>query len=293
MNDKLKGALCGTISAMCYGINPIGKLVYADGISTNSLLFFRFFLAAIVFAIAITVTKGSFRVTRKESLVVVALGLLFSASSMTLYYSFQHIATGVASTLLFLYPLLVAIIMTLFFREKISWRTLLAIVVAFLGIAVLNQGGDGTLNFIGGLLVFISALTYAVYIVILNRSLTNVSPLTLSFYVAICCASCNLIHAMIDPNIQFEILTAPKHLLVAVALAVFPTVVALSLLAVSVRKIGSTPTAILGALEPLTAVLIGVVLYSEPFTFSLSIGILMILSSVLMVVLPKKKGDSE
>lgn len=293
MNDKLKGALCGIISAMCYGINPIGKLVYADGISTNSLLFFRFFLAAIVFAIAITVTKGSFRVTRKESLVVVALGLLFSASSMTLYYSFQHIATGVASTLLFLYPLLVAIIMTLFFREKISWRTLLAIVVAFLGIAVLNHGGDGTLNFIGGLLVFISALTYAVYIVILNRSLTNVSPLTLSFYVAICCVSCNLIHAMIDPNIQFEILTAPKHLLVAVALAVFPTVVALSLLAVSVRKIGSTPTAILGALEPLTAVLIGVVLYSEPFTFSLSIGILMILSSVLMVVLPKKKGDSE
>lgn len=289
MNDKLKGAICGIVSAMCYGINPIGKLVYADGISTNSLLFFRFFLAAIVFAISIGVTKGTFRVKKNEALIVAALGILFSASSMTLYYSFQHIATGVASTLLFLYPLLVAIIMVVFFRERISWLTLLAIVVAFCGIAVLNYGsGESALNLLGGVLVFVSALTYAVYIVILNRSLKDVSPLTLSFYVAICCALCNLVHALIDPEIEFQILTAPKHLFVAVALAVFPTVVALSLLAVSVRKIGSTPTAILGALEPLTAVLIGVVLYREPFTFSLAMGVLLILSSVLMVVLPKK-----
>ncbi|MDO4191112.1 MAG: DMT family transporter [Bacteroidales bacterium] len=290
MNDKLKGAVCGIVSAMCYGINPIGKLLYADGISTDTLLLYRFSLAAVVFAIAIVVTKGSFRLTKREGLITLGLGLLFGASSMTLYYSFRQMATGVASTLLFLYPLLVAIIMAVCFRERVGWRTLLAIVVAFIGIAILNYGGDdNSLNLVGGVLVFVSALTYAIYIVILNRSLSKVSPLTLSFYVALCCVCCNLVHSLIDPTISLQLLTAPKHLLVVGALAIFPTVVALLLLAVSVRKIGSTPTAILGALEPLTAVLIGVLLYDESFTFPLAVGIVLILASVLMVVLPQQK----
>lgn len=294
MNNKLKGAVCGIVSAMCYGINPIGKLVSADGVSTNTLLLYRFSLAAIVFAISIVVTKKSFKVTPKEFGIIAMLGLLFGASSMTLYYSFMHIATGVASTLLFLYPVMVAIIMALCFHERQGFRTILSIVIAFAGIALLNRGdgGESTLNLIGATLVFISALTYSIYIVILNRSLKNVSTLTISFYVALCCVLCNVAHAMLDSDVHLQFITAPSHIFVVLALAIFPTVVALSLLAVAIRNIGSTPTAILGALEPLTAVLIGVLLYNEPFTFNLAVGIILILASVLLVVLPHKNGSN-
>ena len=129
-NKKIFGTICGILAAVFYGTNPLGALkLYEQGMNTNSVLFSRFSLAWIIISIILIIRKESLKVTKKEFGTLTALGLLFTASSMTLYFSFKYIAAGVASTLLFTYPIMTAVIMGLFFKEKAGIKTIVAIIL--------------------------------------------------------------------------------------------------------------------------------------------------------------------
>ena len=121
MNPKLRGTICGVAAAVFYGTNPLGAMnLYADGITANSTLFYRFGLAALMLAVMMLVQRKSFALTRRELITLVALGILMGSSSSSLYISFNHMDVGIASTLLFVYPVLVAIIMAALFKEKVT-----------------------------------------------------------------------------------------------------------------------------------------------------------------------------
>ena len=121
MNSKLKGTLCGVGAAVSYGMNPLGVLpLYADGINTNSVLFYRYGLAVVIMALFMIVQRKPFSVTIKELCILMPLGVLFVLSSLTLFESFHYMDAGVASTLLFVYPVLVAVMMAVFFKEKVT-----------------------------------------------------------------------------------------------------------------------------------------------------------------------------
>ena len=295
MNSKVKGVIAGVVAAVCYGTNPLGaKFLYADGINTNTVLAHRFGIAMIILGIIMIVKKMSFKVTKREFGILASLGALFAVSSMTLYYSFLHMDAGIASTLLFVYPMMVAIIMTLFFKEKLTWVTVSSILLAFAGIFMLNgANGEGTLNAIGVILVMMSSLTYAVYIVIINRTQIKLPSIKMTFYVLLTCVSCIIIHSFFKPETHLMLLTTPRQYGFALMLAVVPSIMALVLLTVSIRHIGSTPSAILGALEPLTAVMIGIFVFKEAFTLRLAGGIVLILSGVLLIILGKKSNSSQ
>lgn len=295
MNSKVKGVIAGVVAAVCYGTNPLGaKFLYADGINTNTVLAHRFGIAMIILGIIMIVKKMSFKVTKREFGILASLGALFAVSSMTLYYSFLHMDAGIASTLLFVYPMMVAIIMTLFFKEKLTWVTVTSILLAFAGIFMLNgANGEGTLNAIGVILVMMSSLTYAVYIVIINRTQIKLPSIKMTFYVLLTCVSCIIIHSFFKPETHLMLLTTPRQYGFALMLAVVPSIMALVLLTVSIRHIGSTPSAILGALEPLTAVMIGIFVFKETFTLRLAGGIVLILSGVLLIILGKKSNSSQ
>lgn len=295
MNSKVKGIIAGVVAAVCYGTNPLGaKFLYADGINTNTVLAHRFGIAMIILGIIMIVKKMSFKVTKREFGILASLGALFAVSSMTLYYSFLHMDAGIASTLLFVYPMMVAIIMTLFFKEKLTWVTVTSILLAFAGIFMLNgANGEGTLNAIGVILVMVSSLTYAVYIVIINRTQIKLPSIKMTFYVLLTCVSCIIIHSFFKPETHLMLLTTPRQYGFALMLAVVPSIMALVLLTVSIRHIGSTPSAILGALEPLTAVMIGIFVFKETFTLRLAGGIVLILSGVLLIILGKKSNSSQ
>lgn len=170
MNSKVRGTLCGILAAACYGANPLGALpLYADGINSCSVLFYRFSLAVLMLALYMAVQRKSFAVTRHELAMMAGLGVLFSSSSLSLFNSFHFMGAGIACTLLFVYPIMVAVIMAVFFKEKVTASTVLSIVLALTGIALLYKGGDGeTLSGIGVSLVTISSLTYALYIIVVN-----------------------------------------------------------------------------------------------------------------------------
>ena len=259
MSSRLKGVLCGVGAAVSYGMNPLGALpLYSYGINTNSVLFYRYGLAVILLGIFMAMGRKSFSITLKEFAVLVPLGILFALSSLTLFASFHFMDAGVASTLLFVYP-----------------------------IALLYRGGDGcALNTTGVLLVMLSSLTYALYIVVVNKSSLRMSSVKLTFYVLLVGVLLILSCSLLGSNeSKIQLLTTPSMWLHASILAVFPTIVSLLLMVVAVHEIGSTPTAVLGALEPLTAVILGVTLFGERLTVGLSVGIMLILSAVVLIVL--------
>lgn len=288
MNSRLKGVLCGVGAAVSYGMNPLGALpLYSDGINTNSVLFYRYGLAVLLLGLFMAVERKSFSITLKEFAVLVPLGILFVLSSLTLFASFHFMDAGVASTLLFVYPVMVAVIMALFFKERVTVVTVVSIFLSLSGIALLYHGGTGgALNTTGVLLVMLSSLTYALYIVIVNKSSLRMSSVKLTFYVLL--VGVLLITSLSffgGDEVKIQLLTTQHMWLHASILAVFPTIVSLLLMVVAVHEIGSTPTAVLGALEPLTAVILGVTLFGEEFTLRLSAGITLILLSVILIVL--------
>jgi len=182
MSNTFKGYLCGIIAAICYGTNPLGVLLlYRDGINSNSAVFYRYILAMLILFGMMVVQRKSFAVSKRELLIVSILGILFSASSLTLFISFQYMDAGIASTMLFVYPVMVAVLMIILFKERISIVTMLSIALAIGGIALLYHGGNGsTLSAVGVALVMVSSLTYAIYIITLNKSELRMSVIKLT-----------------------------------------------------------------------------------------------------------------
>lgn len=289
MSAKVRGTLCGILAAACYGANPLGALpLYADGINSCSVLFYRFSLAVLMLALYMAVQRKSFAVTRHELAIMAGLGVLFSSSSLSLFNSFHFMGAGIASTLLFVYPIMVAVIMAVFFKEKVTTSTVLSILLALMGIALLYKGGDGeTLSGIGVSLVALSSLTYALYIIVVNKSQIRVSSLKLTFYVLIFAALTVFLTSFTSESNHIQLLTTPEQWGLGLMLALVPTVLSLVLMVVSVHDIGSTPTAILGALEPVTALVISVLLFGELFTMRMAVGIVLILVAVTLVVMGK------
>ena len=289
-NRKLIGTLAGIAAAICYGTNPLGALkLYAEGMQTNSVLFYRFGLAWVIIAVVMLFRKERVKVTWREFRALTGLGLLFIVSSLTLYLSFHYMAAGVASTILFTYPVMTAVIMAVFFRERITWSTVVSLLLSGVGVALLYWSDSaGALSTIGVLLVLASALSYALYIIVVNKSDLQMSSFKINFYVLLYCALGMLVYSLVAGLPLTLPQTAVSWFYVG-WLALVPAIFALVLRVYAAKYVGSTTTAILGALEPLTAVLIGIFVFSEPFTLNLAIGIVLILAAVVIIATVKKR----
>jgi drug/metabolite transporter (DMT)-like permease len=262
--------------------------LYAEGVNTSSVLFYRFSMAVMILGVMLLAERKSFVVTKSELKVLASLGILFAASSITYYQSFRFMDAGIASTILFVYPVMVAVIMAVFFRERVTMTTVSSILLALVGIGMLYRGGEGaTLSVVGIALVMISSLTYAVYIVVVNQSQIRMSSLKLTFYVLLICMTCLLAYSFTSPDLHLQLPPSPRAWFYACWLGLVPTVLSLVLMTIAVHEVGATPTAIMGALEPLTAVAIGVLLFGESLTLRLVTGIVLILLAVMVIVLGK------
>ncbi|QNM87705.1 DMT family transporter [Aliarcobacter cryaerophilus] len=285
MSLQTKGVILAIISAICYGMNPLGALfLYEEGLNVNSVIFYRFIFASILLAIFMLIKKDSFYLKFKEIILLALLGLLFGISAISLFNSFLYMDAGLASTVLFIYPIFVAIIMALFFKEKNSIITILSIVFAFIGVILLYESDGANVSNFGIFLVIVSSLCYAIYIVIINQYL-KMSALKVTFYSMLFCTITILIHSFFDSSLNIMPLVNFNMWFYTIFLALVPTIISLLFLIKAIQLIGSTSASILGALEPLTAVLIGVYVFNEKITFWLVIGIVFILFGVILIVL--------
>ena len=284
-NNKTKGFILGAIAAASYGMNPLFTLpLYSAGMSVDTVLFYRYSLAVIVLGIMMKFQKQSFAIKRVDVLPLCIMGLLFAFSSLFLFMSYNYMDAGIASTILFVYPVLVAIIMAVVFKEKVSPITMFSIALAFVGISMLCKSPGGqTLSLVGITFVFLSSLSYAIYIVGVNRSSLKDMPIAkLTFYVLLFGLSVYVVRLQFCTELQ--VIPTPMLWINSVSLAVFPTVISLVTMTKAIHYIGSTPTAILGALEPVTALFFGVLVFGEQLTPRIILGILMVITAVTLII---------
>lgn len=334
--SKAKGFFFGILAAVSYGVNPLGaKYLYEEGMNVESVLFYRYGLAALIIGVimAVKILAGkrvsdpsgaagceTFKISKGELSTLITLGLMFVISSLTLYCSFLYMDSGVACSLLFVYPVMTAVLMAMLYGEKITKATAAAIVLSLIGVLLLYKGdGKTVLSTVGVLLVMVSALSYALYIIVANRASApeselgnshnrlskyiplphrvtihrlDMSAMKLSFYVLIVCTLTTVLFSLTSPERHIMPLVTGREWGFSLMLAIVPTVFSLISMGIAVRIIGSTPTAIMGALEPLTAVIIGLTVFHEALTVNLVVGILLILTAVVTIILNKGKAEA-
>ncbi len=286
MSNKLKGTLFGVVAAVAYGTNPLFSLpLYALGMTPDSVLFYRYGIGGALLGLILKLKGESLRLKKHEVLPLFLLGVLFSSSSFLLFKSFLYMDAGVASTILFVYPVLVALIMAVVFKEKASWITYGCIGLALCGIGLLYKGdGESGLDVVGMTLVLLSALTYAIYIIIVGRIASLKLPVgKMSFWVIVF----GMTVFVVSTKFLTQLQPVPPTLSGWVNVcgeAIVPTVISVLFINISIKAIGSTYAAIIGALEPVTALMIGVFVFGESFTLRIAVGALLIVFAVILVV---------
>ena len=285
MNRKVKGYVLGAVAAATYGMNPLFALpLYADGMGTDSVLFFRYSLSLPFLAMMLVMRGRDFKINLKEAGELSVMGILLAVSSLALFLSYSYMDAGIASTMLFVYPIMVAVLMTVVYKEKLTLQTAVCIILALSGIALLYQNSDGTtLSITGVLLVFLSSLSYAIYIVGVNRPrLARMATLKVTFYVLMFGLTVYIVRLAMAGTLDLP--TKWYLWFNVLALAIFPTCISFLCTTSAIQCIGATPTAILGALEPVTAIFFGVTVFGEVLTMREAFGVVLIILAVSFVV---------
>ena len=308
---KFKGYFYAFLAAASYGTNPIfAKPLYADGMNPDSVLLFRYLLAVMVL-IPMMAWNGylrhrkepsmlslsaamaqTFQVSRHSLPQLIVMGILMAMSSLTLFVSYNYMPVGIASTLLFVYPIMTALIMMLCFGEKLSWLVLGCLLLACGGIGLLCPIENGTFDlsgdfFIGFLIVMLSGLSYAIYLVGLNKTrLRTIASMPVTLYVLIFGTLVFVFRLMVSSPLTLP--QQPAMWLNLLGLGILPTIVSLVFTAKAIQNIGSTQTALLGAMEPVTAVILGFFILGETVSLRDIMGMILILIAVTLVVCRRK-----
>ena len=290
---RVKGILWAALSSSTFGLAPLFTLLLLGvGYSSFEVLTYRWGVASLCLGAYGLLAGCDFRLGRRELGTVFLLSLFRAATSLSLVIAYQNIASGVASTIHFMYPLVVAVVMMCFFRGRGSVWTFAAIGMSIVGAVLLSLGnvdfshGDTTLGIVSAT---VSVVAYGGYIVGVRRS----RAVEIDSTVLTCCvmafgALFFIAGGLLTGGVRLE--TDPHTWLYILGVAIPATAVSNMALVQAVKSIGPTLTSIFGAMEPLTAVVIGVWVFAEPFTAKGAAGILLIVAAVSVVVLRSRKG---
>lgn len=285
--NTILGFAAGAAAGISYGLNPLfGKPLIDGGVPVLSMLFFRYAISAVVLGLWIWARQGSFRVTWREFRLLIVLGLLFAASSVFLFESYRYIPSGLATTLVYLYPVFVAVIMV-FLKVRPVWQVWLSIAGTIVGVVVLSWPSGGfTLHWGGMTLAALSALSYAFFLIIVNRSqrVKHISEQLLTFYALVVGSALFMGYLIIDRTPVTQGINSVPEVCCLIGLAIFPTMISMLTIALSTRLIGPTKTSVLGAFEPITAILVGTLVFSEPLMPNIGIGIVVCIAAVVFMV---------
>ena len=291
--NRIKGILYAAVSSSTFGLAPFFSLtLLLAGFSAFEVLSYRWGVATIALTLFGWCSGCSFRLEKKDFLVVLLLSLLRAVTSFSLLIAYQNIATGVASTIHFMYPLAVSLVMMYFFQEKKSLWVMFAVFMSLLGAALLSSGELEAKNgdtIVGLVAACVSVFSYAGYIVGVRMTrAVRINSTVLTCYVMGLGTVLYFIGALTTSGLQ---LVADGYTwLIILGLALPATAISNITLVRAIKYAGPTLTSILGAMEPLTAVVIGVFVFKELFTLNSAIGIILILLAVSVVILDQSEN---
>ena len=289
---SIKGLIYAVVSSATFGLVPLFAIpALKAGVSVNSVVFYRFAISALLVGLVLLARRESFRIAKRQLPVIAGFALLYAATSFLLTQSYLYIPSGLATTLHFLYPVLVTILMVVLFKERLSVPVAVATLLALGGIYLLSGSNGSEVNPTGMALALTTVLTYASYIVGLNRSsIGRIDSLKLTFYIL----STGSLFFLVNLLVRGEGL-APipswKSGIDLFMLALVPTLISNLTLILAVKHIGSTTTAVLGCMEPLTAVVMGILFLGESCSPIQALGIGIILVAVTTVIMARNPGE--
>ena len=289
-HQTAEGYTAALLSAFTFGLIPLFSVpLLADGIPTSTVLMYRFLFATVAMSIYVLVRGSSLRITRQQFVWLLVLSFLYFATAHLLLTGYEYISSGMATVLHFTYPIFVALLMLLIFRVRLSKRGMMAIMAAVAGVSLVSGvTSSEPINPEGPTLVITSGFLYAVYIIMVNKSAARtLSHEALTFYILLITTIFLSLYCVVDDKMVLPSTTMDWTNLIL--LGILSTTVSNITLVKAIDLIGSTPTAVMGALEPMTAVMVGVIAFGEVLTPIRILGILMILVAVVLLTTDKSK----
>jgi drug/metabolite transporter (DMT)-like permease len=283
--NKITGVAYAVVSSTTFGLIPLFTIsLMAVGVSSPTILCYRFLLAAVAMAVIMFFTRRSFRLASDQMAVVALLAVLYASTAILLLESYKCIPSGIATTIHFLYPLAVTLTMSWVFKELISSTIYVAVALSLVGVALLAWGNHTEGDFRRGVsFALLTVVTYAAYIVGVMRSrASRVDSIVLTFYVLAFGALLFFVYAMATSGIEAVHSAASWRDLIILALLC--TVLSDYTLILAIKRIGSTRTSILGSMEPLTAVVVGVLYFGERIDTTSVVGLLLVICAVVVVI---------
>lgn len=292
-HSRFKGTLCAVLGAITFGMNPFfGIPLYAEGLEPLSVLFYRFFFGALLLAGLLVLRGESLRLARVYWLPAAGAGLLLALTCLFWFMTFRIMDSGIGAALIFIYPIVVAFMMWGLYGERLSRLIFVGIALATVGVALTCTPGEGCRVCAEGLVyIILSAFVYSLYIVAVKKSrLCRLSPGKLTFYSLFFAVPVFLV--ALRGGVDLQLLPSYRAFGNALGLAFFPSLLSFLFTTIAIRHIGPTQTSILGALEPVTAIILGVACFGECMSLRLACGILIILAAVSLVICAKSRAEA-
>ena len=286
--NKFKGFLYGIVASSTFGLLPLFTLpVMGEGLTTFSILSYRMLFASILVAVLMLIGRVSFATNLKELRWFAVLGFLYYGSAALLFQAYGGMASGLATTLHFMYPVSVTIIMALVYKQRPSVVTICAIILSLVGVALLclRESSTGVSSLLSVFLVLLSGVCYAIYLVLVStvKRINQQNSQKLTFYVLMFSGAFFMLSTLQGGGLQ--IIPSASAGINLLLMATLPTLLSNLALVRSVKNIGSTLTSVLGAMEPLTAIIVGILVFDESLRGLMVVGIVLILVSVSLIVL--------
>lgn len=288
---RIKGIIYAIISASTFGLIPMFAVpIQKSGdIDTISILFYRFLFGATIMGVLGLLAGNKFRVSKRDLVLLALFGVNYVITALGLLYSYKMISSGIATTIHSLYPITVTMFAVFYLKEKVSIKTLIAIITSIIGVFLMCWSGGET-NIFGILLVCLTVFTYTFYILMMSRSsLKKLNPMVLNFYVLVFGAIVVYVLSLFGESGTISPIVGSDNLINLILLALIPTVISNIMLIMAVKTAGATRTAIMGSFEPATAVFVGIVYFKESIETLGIIGFILIIISTVIIIRNMKK----
>ncbi len=288
--NTAKGYLFAMISAVIYGCMPLmAKHIYADGVNPLTLVFLRNAFSILPLGILAYSQKKTLKVPAKQLPMISLIAVLgCSITPILLFSSYRFIDSGTATVIHFVYPAIVVLAEILFAKKKPQWGNLISVAICVAGISLFYTPQQST-SLTGSALALASGFTFAAYVVLLahfdNR---GASGFLFSFYVACVCSVFTFAVCLVTGSFAFPETIQGWGLCVLFSLLV--TTGAVFLFQQSAFFIGSERTSILSTLEPITSVIIGILVFAEPLGLRTMIGSALVVIASFLIALFDLKG---
>jgi drug/metabolite transporter (DMT)-like permease len=281
---RIKGILYIILSASAFGMMPIlAKLSYRGGANTYTALFFRFFFAAFMVLYYLKSKGISLKLEKKQLKLILIIGVFgFTVTSISLFMSYNYISIGMATMIFYTYPTIVTFLSYVFYREIMYPRKIISLIISLIGIYILIDKGSVSFNLKGIVLAGLAALLYSLYVMGTSHKETKlINSYVLTFYISCASAFVMFILAMATSNFSMDI--SFYGLVSLLLLAFISTVVALMAFLEGVRIIGPSKSAIFSTLEPIVALILGVLILGETISVRIVVGSIMIVMSIIIL----------